>query len=225
MLTLWVESVVTAHVVGLDSPHPVPAWREELRAGDERLLQCALAFAIDRSVVARRAALAVDLDPGWFADHVLAFACHHLWDGEKACDPSGDAQWQAGNHRWNDVHGALRRHLDRYGTDDGGPHPDTEVWRERGLHLDSPTSHGQLEQLERHPSLALDAAATAFGDVTASGLAAACASLTTRLATRDTAVPAVLGHIGGRDAEWLAAELLTAGSAAGDDHRIGAALA
>jgi DNA helicase HerA-like ATPase len=217
VLTVWIESVVAAHVMGLDSPHPVPAWREELRARGERLLQCALAVAIDRSVSARREALAVDVDPEQFADHVLAFACHHLWDGEKPCDPSGDVQWQAGNHRWNDVHGALRRYSERYGDVDAEPHPDTEAWEDRGLHLDSPTCHGQLAQLEQHPAFALDPTAAAFGDVTASGLAAAWTALTTRVATHATAVPTVLAHVGGRDAEWLTTELMTvAGSAAGD---------
>jgi uncharacterized protein len=200
LVTIWIESAVAAHVMGLDSPHPVPAWRDELRARDDRLVQCALAFAIDRSVAARRAALAVDVDPERFADHVLAFANHQLWDGEKACDPWGDVQWQAGNHRWNDVHGALRRYIDRSGTVDGGPHPDTQVWRERGLHLDSPTCRGQLQQLEHHPALALDANATAFGDVAASGLATAWNRLTTQLTTRDSALPTLMRHLGGRDA-------------------------
>ncbi|HSK95101.1 MAG TPA: ATP-binding protein [Euzebyales bacterium] len=204
LVTIWIEAVVAAHVMGLDSPHPAPEWRDELRARDDRLVQCALAFAIDRSVSARRAALAVDVDPEQFADHVRAFATHHLWDGEQACDPSGDVRWQAGNHRWNDVHGALRRRIDHVATVDGGPHPDTETWRERGLHLDSLTCQGQLEQLERHPALALDASATAFGDTAASGLAMAWSTLTTHLSTREAAFPTLLRPVGGRDAAWLA---------------------
>lgn len=211
VLTIWIEAIVAAHVMGLDSPWPVAAWRDELREWDERLVQCALAFAIERSVAARREALSVDLNCEQFSDHVRAFAGSHVWGGTNPCDPSGDVQWQAGNHRWNDVHGALRRYIDRVGDTAGaGPHPDSEAWRRRGLHLDGATCHEQLRQLENHPSLSRDPNASAFGDLSVSGLTSAWAALTAELATRDGAVPALLQRFGGRDAAWLAGELQTA---------------
>jgi hypothetical protein len=56
----------------------------------------------------------------------------------------------------------------------------------------------------------LDPNASAFGDLTVSGLSSAWTAPTAGLTTRDGAVPALLQRFGGRDAAWLTGELQTA---------------
>jgi hypothetical protein len=146
-LTLWIELLTVAHIVGEPEPEPDPAWLEEVRdrsAGDR--LDCAIGQRAQAAVDARYVALVDVYQPESLAAHVAGRARQVLAGEGRPCDGT-EVQWQAGRFRWVDVVRALQ-------TDDGGPdgpHPLTESWRRRGLTLPGRTRADQLAALRRRP--------------------------------------------------------------------------
>jgi uncharacterized protein len=161
-LTLWIELLTVAHLVGEPEPRPDDGWLGGLRASaPPRTLQCAAAHRIQSAIDARYAHLAADYQPEAFASHLADRAGRRIAGDDRYCDGS-EVQWQAGRFRWVDVVRALKR--GEQPTD--RPHPRTEEWARRGLCLPPVAQHEQLEFLRRHPSTWGPSSATVLGSET-----------------------------------------------------------
>ena len=149
-LTLWVELLTVAHLVGEPQPEPVGTWLDELREGaDPRQLQCALAHRIQAAVDTRYTGLAVHYAPETLAVHLADAATRRL-DGQRGsgtCDGT-ETQWQAGRYRWVDIARALTAAEKDH---NGKPHPDTAAWQMRGLTLAGDDVASQLAAFHSHP--------------------------------------------------------------------------
>jgi uncharacterized protein len=158
-LTLWVELLVVAHLVGEPEPHPDATWLDGLRrSAPDRVLECAAAHRIQAAIDSRYTGLAADYQPEALARHVAAAVARRLHGEAGSCDGS-EVEWQAGRFRWVDVVRALQR-----GTGDRTrPHPDTDAWARRGLDLPGSTRDEQLEALRQHPSSWLPSYRTILG--------------------------------------------------------------
>jgi hypothetical protein len=147
-LTLWIEILTIAHLVGEPAPAPAPAWIKTLTSRCEpRTLGCAIGHLIDRAIDSRYAGLAVHFDPDELATHLAHSAAHTLAHptAPHPCDGS-ETEWQAGRFRWIDVYRALTA------ADPADPaHPATADWRARGLHLDGTSIAEQTASYLAHP--------------------------------------------------------------------------
>ncbi|WP_059008072.1 ATP-binding protein [Streptomyces specialis] len=146
-LTLWIELLTIAHLVGEPAPRPDKAWVMGLtdRAG-RRTLECALAQRIQQAVDNRYTGLTPYYQPEALAQHLNTSAHATLAGASTPCDGT-ETHWQAGVYRWADVFHALQSAADP----DAGPHPDTATWRKRGLHLFGATISQQLAHLSDRP--------------------------------------------------------------------------
>jgi len=158
-LTLWIELLVVAHLVGEPEPLPDSAWLDGLRrSAPARVLECAAAHRIQAAIDSRYTGLAADYQPEALARHVAAAVARRLHGEAGRCDGS-EVEWQAGRFRWVDVVRALER-----GTGDRArPHPDSDAWARRGLALPGSTEDEQLANLRRHPSAWLPSYRTILG--------------------------------------------------------------
>lgn len=172
LLVLWVEAVVASTVIGFEPPVPSRRTRSVLHGLDQSRTDCALAYAVDRSVAARRGLLRRWMDPDDVAEHVRGVLTAVLVSGAAASEPSW-CRWTAGIYRWADVRQLL---LADAGADE--PHPLTAQWGRRGLVLDGSTTAEQLDQLMSEPVYAQDQEWVSVGDAGASGLRDAVLALT-----------------------------------------------
>lgn len=170
---IWVEAVVAAHLIGLIVPVPSAAVRVLLQSLDRRSRDCALAFAVDRAIDARRELIRPYVEPEDLAERVIQVLQAEVGGGE--APPEADyRRWTAGPYRWADVRADLMAAIDA----GDGRHPATAEWRRRGLILDGATAADQLEQLRLDPSYADGREWTATGDPVASGLREAVSRVT-----------------------------------------------
>jgi hypothetical protein len=146
---LWIELLTIAHLVGRPAPQPHKTWLDDLKnCFDQRTLECALALRIQAAIDTRYTGLAAYYQPELLAAHLACATIAHLDGIAPACDGS-EIEWQAGPYRWIDVLHALNSD----NTDKNRPHPDTEAWTKRGLHLPGCTQTEQLHQLLQHRDL------------------------------------------------------------------------
>ncbi|WP_217179581.1 ATP-binding protein [Streptomyces sp. AC495_CC817] len=92
-IALWAEMAVAAHLLGWTTPLPGQAMRQALepyRAGERRLLDCAVGQAVDRAVHSRVGAPAA---PEALAEHVAAMMRGQL-DGQDPC-PQAEPRFKA----------------------------------------------------------------------------------------------------------------------------------
>ena len=160
-LTLWIEILTVAHLVGEPAPRPEADWLAGLlERTSPRTMQCAVAHRIHTAIDARHAALAVHYAPADLAAHLACAVERTLTDHRPptACDGS-ETHWQAGCYRWIDVHRALA-----LAAPDGRPHPGTAQWRSRGLDLPGADSAEQLRTFLRLPANHLLPARVVVGD-------------------------------------------------------------
>lgn len=145
-LTLWIEILALTHLTGQPAPRPAASWLENLtaRARDPRTLQCAIAHRAQAAIDSRYAGLAGYYQPESLARH-LAEAAAAALSGHGSCREP-EPRWQAGTFRWADVYQALTA------VPPGDPpHPDTPLWRKRGLTLPGTTIGEQITALDRNP--------------------------------------------------------------------------
>jgi hypothetical protein len=136
-LTLWVELLTVAHLVGEPQPEPAGPWLDQLREGtDPKQLQCALAHRIQAAIDARYTGLAVHYAPETLAAHLTEAATRRL------------AGQQAGRYRWVDIARALTAAQKDHS---GKTHPDTTAWQIRGLTLTGDDVASQLTAFHTHP--------------------------------------------------------------------------
>jgi DNA helicase HerA-like ATPase len=147
-LTLWIELLTIAHVVGEPEPDPRPEWLAELRdKAAPRVLECAIGGRAQTAIDSRYTALIDAYQPEALAVHITDRARQRLAGVGAPCD-GREVQWQAGRFRWIDVARALKR--TDWPTDQ--PHPLTAEWRARGLSLPGRNRDEQLKAFRRHPS-------------------------------------------------------------------------
>ncbi|MQY22736.1 ATP-binding protein [Nocardia macrotermitis] len=146
-LTLWIELILLAHLVGRPGPVPDPDWVAMLSGRDEPAIRTeAVGHRIRVAIDARYAGLAGYFPPEHLADHLRAFADAALGNLPVPC-VEDESCWQAGRYRWADVEHALHDldlPADR-------PHPDTDLWARRGLRLPGTTLAEQRDLLDAHP--------------------------------------------------------------------------
>lgn len=147
-LTLWIEILTIAHLVGEAAPRPDPGWIKTLASHSERrTLECAIGHLIDAAIDSRYSGLATTYDPADLAAHLAHAAAHTLADplAPHPCD-GRETRWQAGRFRWIDVYRALSA------ADPKAPaHPGTATWNTRGLHLPGATVAEQTTSYLAHP--------------------------------------------------------------------------
>lgn len=139
-LLLWTELLLLAHLVGRPAARPDPAWLAESEdAATPLLFAEAVDHLIATAVDRRYIGLSAYFPPDELADHLRA----------ATAEPCAGAEthWQAGRYRWIDVEQALRAP----GLPPDRPHPDTERWAHRGLHLPATTLAEQIDTLHAHP--------------------------------------------------------------------------
>jgi uncharacterized protein len=147
-ITLWIELTTIAHLVGEPAPTPSHVWLTGLRGpGDSRVLRCAVAQRIQTAVNERYTNLVGYFQPEKFVEHLSQHATDILADHAGTCLDS-EPQWQAGRYRWIDVLRSLREQAATADSDQ--PHPDSDIWRQRGLTLPTAGSTSQMEALRRH---------------------------------------------------------------------------
>jgi uncharacterized protein len=155
-----VELLALAHVIG--EVGPVPRWEvfdDLLSESPKRTVECAVATLAQQAVAVRYRHLADWYPPDGLAAHVAAAAMSILAGGAP-CRPEREAHWQAGRYRL----AAAAAALSRWTGPSDRPHPDTAVWRSRGVRLPSVDIAGQIAALRRHPALAADPRQLLFGD-------------------------------------------------------------
>jgi hypothetical protein len=145
-LTLWIELLTVAHLVGEPEPRPAEPWLAGLRASaDRRTLECAIGHRVQAAIGSRYSGLACYYQPETLAAHLTACATRRLDAAAAFCD-GGESQWQAGRYRWADVFRSLHDDTPKH-----QPHPATSAWRQRGLDLPGSTQAEQLQAWRRHP--------------------------------------------------------------------------
>jgi DNA helicase HerA-like ATPase len=150
-LILWIELLTVAHLVGKPAPRPDWQWLAQLAdRADRRTLECAIAHRVHAAIDSRYTGLTAYYQPESLASHLGTAALAELDRTGPRCDGS-EVHWQAGRYRWIDVFRALRA------ASAPNPHPDTESWTRRGLHLSGATTGAQLAALREHPDTWLPA--------------------------------------------------------------------
>lgn len=203
-IVVWVDAVVTAHVIGRPAPTPTAATLRALGAAGPARVDCALVHAVERAVVARRSGLAPWLDPAAFASHVLGVVCD-LAAGKPAVDDRDWLRWTAGWYRWQEIRTELGRAVDR-GEGAAPRHPSSGEWEKLGLRLEADTLAGQLDELKAHPSYRDGREWVTVGEVATSGLVDAvdeltgattrqCLDAALRAAATGPALPVIAGQI------------------------------
>jgi hypothetical protein len=164
-LTLWIELLTVAHLVGEPQPEPAGTWLDQLREDtDPRQLQCALAHRIQAAIDARHTGLAVHYAPETLAAHLTEAATRRLAGqcGPGTCDGT-ETHWQAGRYRWVDIARALAAAQEDHG---GKIHPDTTAWQNRGLTLVGGDAAAQLAAFHTHPDNHLPSRTVITGSTT-----------------------------------------------------------
>ncbi|MFE9577411.1 ATP-binding protein [Nocardia sp. NPDC006044] len=147
LLTLWIELMLLAHLVGRPPPTPESTWLDRLSHAHARpILLAAIRFRIRTGIDSRYIGLSDYFQPELLARHLATHAVAILDHTDQSCGRD-ETCWQAGPYRWADVERALRDQTlppDR-------PHPATDDWAARGLVLSGTTLCEQLDSLHAHP--------------------------------------------------------------------------
>lgn len=147
-LTLWIELLAAAHLVGMPAPTLTWPWIAAITArAAPPILDCAITHRVETAVNSRYPSLALHYQPESLANHLATQARGQLNGTIQPCDGT-EVEWQAGRYRWVDV---CRSLLQDDSHDVDLPHPDTESWARRGLHLVGRTQAEQLAELKAHP--------------------------------------------------------------------------
>ncbi|MFI9554335.1 ATP-binding protein [Nonomuraea endophytica] len=93
-LAAWAELSVISHLLGEIPVVPRIELLQSVRAMDRRLLDCALAHAVDDAVAARSAAMSGSVSPGALAGHVVAGLRARL-EGRWYCAKRVEPEWVA----------------------------------------------------------------------------------------------------------------------------------
>ena len=142
----WAELTVLAHLAGWAMPFPGPEFAADLRAMDQRRLDCALGHAVDDAVAARAAAISARVSPGPLAVHVVTAMRQAVADASWLCDRE-EPPYLAPPYRWVLVLEALQKAC-RDGQD--GRHPRSREWeRAYGRAIPGPDCAGQLAAVTR----------------------------------------------------------------------------
>lgn len=150
-LTMWIEASCAAHCQGFPSPGLVETRTvQELRrpgGEDRRLVECALAHAVEQAIGARYQGLKHFYDPDALGEHLADAATVALFgEGSAAACADDRGRWRAGGRRFEDIAKWLGAPASK------GPraHPQADAVRsaqERGLELGEGTPADQLSYL------------------------------------------------------------------------------
>ena len=107
-LTLWAEVSCSVHLMGFQSPGLTrfPAVREldRLREKDPRIVQCAIAHAVEQAIVARYEGINRFIDPDALARHLaLAGVAAVRGSGLREICATDSGRWRVGRQRFADV--------------------------------------------------------------------------------------------------------------------------
>jgi hypothetical protein len=147
-VTLWVELVVVAHLLGHRAPVAHDALLDDCRRLAQRERECVLAHAVQRAVAARSPAIARHVSPDALAARAVAVLAAQL---ERSSPPAGPpaAEWLVDPYRWEHVRKSLWDWSEG-GTTDASAHPDTALWRSQlALDLPGATCTEQMLALKR----------------------------------------------------------------------------
>ncbi|MFI9402224.1 ATP-binding protein [Nocardia sp. NPDC052316] len=146
-LTLWIELMLLAHLVGRPPPTPDTEWLAALgHAHPRALLTEAVGFRVRSGIDLRYTGLREYFPPEDLSHHLTSKALATVYGADGRCAPA-ETCWQAGPYRWADVERALNDPL----LPADHPHPATADWVDRGLVLTGSTPHEQLRALHSHP--------------------------------------------------------------------------
>lgn len=147
-LVLWIELTLIAHLVGRTVPRPDPAWLSTWRGQANPAITDEAVHHLVRTAVDRRGpGLSQYFPPEHLTEHLSTIATTALRGAPQRCCKDDETCWQAGRYRWSDVEEALQNPQ----LPQQCPHPDTNAWAARGLHLTGTTLPEQREQLRAHP--------------------------------------------------------------------------
>lgn len=157
-LDLWAEVVVLAHLVGEVVGAPGPGWVASV-TGDERVVGCAVAHAVDRAVDRRSVEVRRWYDPGSLKREVAEVMRTQLAGGPALGVP--DHRWRIGHYRWVEVIRSLE--AAPAGDDTDRPHPSTGTWRGLGLDVPGATWADQLLHAREAAARAVVSPCSALG--------------------------------------------------------------
>ena len=145
-ITGWAELTVLAHLAGWAMPFPGPELIADLRALDQRRLDCALGHAVDDAVAARAAVISARVSLRPLAVHVVAAMRQALADGSWLCDRE-EPRYLAPSYRWVLVLESLQKACR---DEQDGRHPRSAEWaRTYGRAIPGPDCAGQLAVVTR----------------------------------------------------------------------------
>lgn len=184
---IWVEAVVIAHLHGSNPPMIGEKSRTSLANLDPREIDCALSYAVETSVAARRHWLRRHLDPHDLQQEVRRQLRHQYDHGELA--PVQDyRRWQAGPHRYRDIERVVDKRITSSAAVDQVV---LSHWSRRGVDVSESAPSALAARLSE--ARKREASGVLLGDTTASGLLAAVQELAgsidpagVRLALRET---------------------------------------
>lgn len=169
-LTLWIDMLVVAHLIGMSRPVPSPAWLAELRTTPTHDLACAIGQCIQAAFDTRYAAIIPfyrpedEYRPGKsLLTHVRDAAMAAVDGGERRCNIRSEVRFQAGRYRWSDIRHDLREAV-KNGMPDRHPATDNRL-RKRGLTLSGNSAGEQLKYLLARPESTLPGDAILYGVV------------------------------------------------------------
>ena len=106
-LTFWMEASVVAHVCGYAAPDlrvgPRTAQLRKLNGGDPRLVECAIAHAVEAALAPRYVALAEFYDPDALGRHLADLATAMLVSGQEPDCADDRGRWRFGRYRFADI--------------------------------------------------------------------------------------------------------------------------
>jgi hypothetical protein len=145
-ITGWAELTVLAHLAGWAMPFPGPELTADLRALDQRRLDCALSHAVDDAVAARTAAISTRVSPGPLAVHVVTAMRQAVADASWLCDRE-EPPYLAPPYQWVLVLEALQKACR---DEPDGRHPRSREWeRAYGRAIPGPDCASQLAAVTR----------------------------------------------------------------------------
>jgi DNA helicase HerA-like ATPase len=145
-ITGWAELTVLAHLAGWAMPFPGPDLIADLRALDQRRLDCALGHAVDDAVAARAAVISARVSLRPLALHAVAAMRQALADGSWLCDRE-EPRYLAPSYRWVLVLESLQKACR---DEQDGRHPRSAEWtRTYGRAIPGPDCASQLAAVTR----------------------------------------------------------------------------
>lgn len=166
---IWCEVVSIAYLSGFVPPLANDEVLFELRTMTSRTRACALSYAAEASVSARRHGLRRWYDPSYFERVVYGQLSHQVAHGE-AQIVAHPQVWQAGLHRYRDV----KRLLQRYAEENRHVGADLLTdWAQRGLQLPSVEATQLLAELKQREDRNPGLGTIMLGDLSRSRLAEA----------------------------------------------------